>query len=72
MPRMHATVREASSYTADEPRSAKHQKRLDTGLFGLSNEAAISTLLMQCPLMGEPAGAYIDCIWAQSCHCGRS
>ena len=36
-------------------------------LSGLSNKSAISTVLMQRPIMGKPAGAYNDCIWAHSC-----
>ena len=39
-PRMPATVREAPIDTSDELRSAKHQRRPDTGLSGSSNIAA--------------------------------
>jgi hypothetical protein len=31
--------------------------RTECGLFGSSNKLAISTMLMQCLLMGKPAGA---------------
>lgn len=31
-------------------------------LSGLSDKSVISTLLIQCPLMGEPAGAHNDCV----------
>jgi hypothetical protein len=40
----------------------------ETGLSGLSNKSAGSTLLMQRPLIGERADAYYDCIWAHSCR----
>lgn len=38
----------------------------------LSNKSAISILLMQGPLTGEPAGAFNGCKWAQSGHCVRT
>jgi len=42
--------REGAFTSASERRSVKHHFRLNTGLSASSNEAAISTLLMQCPL----------------------
>jgi len=40
----------------------------EESLCAVARKNGISTLLIQCPLMGEPARSHIDCIWAQSGH----
>ena len=47
----------------DERMTAYRYLALKSGLSGSSNKAAISTLLMQCPLLGEPIRAENVCNW---------
>lgn len=60
--------REAAIDLADEQRSAYRGCASKRRLSATSNKSAVSTLLIQCPLMEEPCGAHNICIWAQSGH----
>jgi hypothetical protein len=50
----------------NERMSAYRYFAVESGLSGSSVISSISTLLIQCPLFGEPAGAYNGCIGRES------